>query len=314
MSNIFQAQFQITGIAADGVNRWFCQANVNFFGPGSYGFDTGDIAIGDTVVLQSSSPVGQTHKFTVDTIDSVVSTSVIQLHFIYSDTGTAPAAISTGTGVISKDHPNSFIGVPSDFWCQIDEFLPAYINTKNAEAIKNPNNVIQGQSGFAAHELDGSNNDVNSYIEWDNTDQTHYHKIEPQVDGQDLDIKIGFQFPSQFTGLRDSGNAFEFYGFADDGSGDAVNYCELITLVDTDGTEYSVSGKQITSTGRSLLTLSKSEVDTILNPIVSSSSSASAREWGSADAGKIIYARYKLFGNNGDLIYLDADNAFMYIA
>ena len=317
MSNIFQAQFQITGIAPAGTGRWFCQAEVNFFGPASYGFDTSSIQVGDSIILQSSSPSGQTNKFIVDTIDSVVDINTIQLHFTYNDTGTIPAAVSTGTGLITKLHPNSFLGVPSDFWCQVDEFLPAYINTKNAEAIKNPNAYIQGQSGFEAHELDGTNNDINSYIEWNNTDQTHYHRVEPKADGQDLDIKIGFQFPSQFTGLRNAivGNAFEFYGKADNGSTDSVNTITLVSLVDTDGTEYAVSGKQITSTGRTLVTLNSTEVLAALNPTTSSSSSSSStREWGATDAGAIIYARFKLFGNLGDNVYLDSDNVFMFIA
>jgi len=100
MSYQFQAQFQITGIAADGTNRWFCQANVNFFGSSSYGFDTNDISIGDIVILQSSNPSGQTQRFTVDTIDSIVSTSVIQLHITYDGLDISPSAVATGTGVI----------------------------------------------------------------------------------------------------------------------------------------------------------------------------------------------------------------------
>ena len=273
MANLFQAQLAVTAIVPDGgtPGRWHLLGNITFGGPSSYGFDGNSVALGDIVVLQSSSPLGQTHKFVVDQIDSQSAPS-IDIWITYDDTDVYPTAITTGTGIISKPYiNNNQTSRPSSLWCQVSDYLVAYIDTKNAEAVKTPNKYIQGQSGFAAHELDGSNNDVNSYIEWDNTDQTHNHRAEPKIDGQDLDIKIAFQFPSQFDGLRTTGNAFEFYAKADNGSGDAVNYNELISLIDVDGTEYAVTGKQATSTGRSLIALTKSEVDDILNPILSSS-------------------------------------------
>lgn len=265
-------------------------------------FTATDVEVGDFVVdvngwLYEVAVINTTTPLNMDVID-------------YENHGT-PA---NGAAVITRRTTNNRLYVPTRIANGITEFLKEHvrnISLANTDVIGNK--IIQGVSGFAAHELDGSNNDVNSYIEWNITNQTHYHKVEPKTDGQDLDIKIGFQFPSTFIGLKNSGNVFEFYGFADNGSGDTVNYLELVTLVDTDGTEYQVTGKQITSSSKTLLSLTKTEVDSILNPIISSSSSASTREWGSADAGKVIYARYKLFGNDGDLIYLDADNAFMYI-
>jgi len=175
------------------------------------------------------------------------------------------------------------------------------------------NKIIQGQSGFASHYVDGGANDVNSFIDYDPTDGVHYHRIEPKVDSNYLDIRIGFQFPSTFTGLRDSGNVFEFYGKADNGSGDAANILTLTKLIGVDGTEYAVSGKSTTSTSRTLLSLTKAEVDSILNPITSSSSSSSGSfEWNSDDAGKLVFAEFRLFGNDGDKIYLDNDKDFMY--
>jgi hypothetical protein len=314
----FQGQLVINAVVPPSLGRWRFLADYFFYGPGSYGFDVNGIQVGDTVIVQSTSPVAQAHRFTIDEINGVGGGGPEEIDFyaVYDDTGSEPAGIGASTAMVTTVYENTFIAVPSSVWCQVDEFLIEYVNTKNAEKIESGGNkIIQGQSGFAAHELDGSNNDVNSYIEWDSTDQTNYHRVEPQQDGQDLDVTIGFQLPSQFIGLRDTGNAFEFYSKADNGSGDVVNYAELVSIIDTDGTEYSVTGEQVTSASRTLTSLTKAEIDSILNPTPASSSSSSTttREWDTNDAGSIVYARFKLFGNLGDNIYLDQNNAFMYI-
>jgi hypothetical protein len=173
------------------------------------------------------------------------------------------------------------------------------------------NTFIRGFSGFAGHILDGTNNDVNSYIEWDNVDQTTYHRVEPQQDAQDLDILISFQLPSNFSGLVETGTAFSFSAKSSSGTGSAT----LVSLVDTDGTELEVTGKSTSATSKTEISLTKAEVDTILNPIISSSSSSTAtRVWDAADAGGMVYARFKLSGNTGDAISLDQDNAYLYIS
>jgi len=316
MSNLFQAQCQITAIIPDVPGRWHALANINFYGPSTYSFDATTVSIGDTIILQSTNPSGQTHRFTVDQIDSAASNS-IDFWFVYNDTASSPTGMATGTGIISEIYSNDMIAVPSGFWCQSDEFLTSYINTKNAEMFKlGGNTIIQGQSGFASHYIDGSgNNDVNSYIEYNSDDGVHYHRIQPKVDANYIDIRIGFQFPSTFTGLVDTGNAFEFYGKADDGSGDTVNVLTLTKLVGTDGTEYAVTGKSISTSSRTLIALTKTEVDTILNPFTGSSSSSSSNiEWTDTDAGKLVFAEFRLFGNDGDNIYLDNDKDFMHIA
>jgi hypothetical protein len=309
----FQAQFLIKIIVDQGGGRWLFRADIEFFGPGSYGFGVNSVQVGDSVILQSSNPLAQTQKFVVDEITSITGIEM-DGYITYDDTGISPTGVAAHTAIITAKYINGFLGVPSSIWCRCDEFLIEYVNTKNAEKIETGGNkTIQGLSGFASHELDGSNNDVNSFIEWDSTDQTHYHRVEPKVDAQDLDIKIGFQFPSSFTGLVDSGTALEFYAKADDGSGDAVNSIQLTQLVDTDGTEYDVTGKTVILGDKTSITMTKAEIDSALNPVVSSSS-ASTVSWDSGDAGQVIYARFKLFGNIGDKVYLDQDNAFMYLA
>jgi len=312
-----QGQLVLSAVVPPSGGRWRFLADYFFYGPGSYGFDVNGIQVGDTIILQSTSPLAQTHRFTVDEINGTGggSPNEIDLYAVYDDTGSEPIGIGASTALVSTVYPNSFIAVPSVVWCQIDEFMIEYINSKNAEKISSgENKTIQGLSGFASHELDGSNNDVNSFIEWDSTDQTHYHRVEPKVDTQDLDIKIGFQFPSTFSALAESGTALEFYSKADDGSTAGVNLIALTHLVDSDGTEYAVSGKTASASSRTAITMTKAEVNSALNPIVSSSSSSSTREWDATDAGKVIYARFKLSGNILDKIYLDQDNAFMHLA
>ena len=316
MSSLFQANFTINTVYPDtSAPNYHWGAAISFNGPASYGFDGNDVAVGDYIYANSGFPtIAQTSQFRVTSIVSQDATNV-DLWATYDDNATAPNVVSAGSYLITKPFSNGLASDPSSLWCLVNENMSAYASAKNSEKIKFPNNILQGASGFAAHELDGSNNDVNSFIEWNDTDQTHYHRVNPQQNGQDLDIKISFQFPSHFTGVRETadGNALEFYAKADDGSTSGVNYAELVALVDTDGTEFPVTGKQVSSTGRSLITMSKTEIESVLNPVTSSSSSSSYRTWDSGDAGLVVYARFKLFGDNGDNIYLDQDNAFMYI-
>jgi hypothetical protein len=186
-------------------------------------------------------------------------------------------------------------------------------NQKITDPNLGKNKYILGQSGYASHYIDNSgNNDVNSYIEYDATDKTHYHRIEPKVDANYIDIRIAFLLPSTFTGLSETGNALEFFAKVDNGSTDSVNSVSLTTLITPDGTEYTVTGEEVTTApNRTQIDLTKAEVDSILNP-TSSSSSSSAVELTSTDAGGILYAEFKMFGNDGDNVYLDQDNALLY--
>lgn len=303
MSNVFQAQCQITAIIPDVAGRWHALANINFYGPSTYGFDATSVNLGDALIYQSSSPAGQTHKFIVDQIDSQSGNS-IDFWFSYEDTGSTPSGLATGTGLICAVYNNDFLSTPSAFWCQADEYLTQYINTKNAEKIVlGGNKDLQGFSGFAGHYIDGlGNNDVNSYIEYDATEKSHLHRVEPKVDANYLDIRIGFQFPSDFEAIIDSGSAVTFQAKADDGSGDGVNVITLTSIVDTNGTSHAVTGKSTSASTMTEIAMTKAEIET-----------AVGSAWDSTDAGKVVYFEFRLSGNDGDKIYLDNDNAYMYI-
>jgi hypothetical protein len=296
----FNGRYQIFSSTATGSADY--QTTGLFFDETS-NFNASDIEVGDFIVDANG------WLYEIALIDNI---SPVVLDLIDTEAHGAPF---NGAGVVTRRTTNNRLYVPTRISNSITEFLKEHIRNislSNTDDIGNK--TIQGLSGFASHELDGSNNDVNSFIEWDSTDNTHYHRVEPKVDTQDLDIKIGFQFPSTFSSLVESGTALEFYAKADDGSTAGVNLITLTHLVDSDGTEYAVSGKEVSAASRTAIAMTKAEVDAVLNPTSSSSSSASTVSWDSADAGKVIYARFKLSGNILDKIYLDQDNAFMYLA
>ena len=247
---------------------------------------------------------------------AVVNTaSPLNVDIIDTESNGAPA---NGAGVVTRRTANYQLYVPTRISNGITEFLKEHIRNitiSNTDQISGGNQTLQGFSGFAGHFVDGSgNNDVNSFIEYDIVDETHYHRVEVKVDANYLDIRVGFQFPSFFSGLVESGNALQFWAKADNGSTDSVNLVSLTKLIDTDGTSYDVSGKTTSSVSRAGISLTKAEVDAILNPVTSSSSSTANIVWDEGDAGQIVYAEFRLFGNDGDKLYLDHDNAFMFIA
>jgi len=298
----FNGRYQIFSAPAGGTEDY--QPNGLFFDETS-NFTATDVQVGDFIVdvngfLYEIAVINTSSPLNVDVIDT--------------ESNGAPA---NGAAVVTRRTVNNQLYVPTRISNGITEFLKEHVRNitlSNTDNIGGGNQTIQGQSGFASHYIDNSgNNDVNSYIEFDDADSVHYHKVEPQVDANYIDIRIGFQFPSNFKGLDDTTNAFEFYAKTDNGSGDAVNLVSLTNLIAPDGTPYAVTGKETSATSRTQITLTKAEVDTILNPVASSSSSASNNEWGELDAGTVIFAEFRMFGNLGDNIYLDHDDAFMYI-
>jgi len=147
MSYDFQAQFQIVGIIENSPGVWYCEATVKFSGPSSYGFNTSDIAVEDIIVLQSTGPLGQTQRYRVDSIVSVVDIDTIQLNMVYDENSTPPTNIATGTGVIFSKSAFLQLGLtPSAFWCQVDEFLTQYVNHDNFRRLDDKTyTIISGQ-------------------------------------------------------------------------------------------------------------------------------------------------------------------------
>jgi len=150
MSAEYQAQFLISVILLPDAGRRRTLANAQFFGPGSYDFNVNDIQVGDVVILQSSTPLAQVHRYTVDEINGTGGggPNEIDCWLVYDEpNGVEPSGIAAHTALIlSKDAYRNLGLTPSTVWCQVDEFLTQYVNHDNFRRFSDPNNlVIAGQ-------------------------------------------------------------------------------------------------------------------------------------------------------------------------
>jgi hypothetical protein len=150
MSAEYQAQFLINIILSPDSGRRRTLADAQFFGPGSYAFSVDDIEVGDVVILQSTTPLAQVHRYTVDEINSTGGggPNEIDCWLVYDEPGgVEPTGIGAHTALILSNTAYRNLGLtPSAVWCQVDEFLTQYVNHDNFRRFSDPNNlVISGQ-------------------------------------------------------------------------------------------------------------------------------------------------------------------------